>query len=270
MADQTYVFIDGRYLLQRHKEEMQAFFGVDGDIDLSPILRLARATRAYDAIDYAQGPGETAEAWEARVLAAERSFAKVNSLESFHVRPGSVRRGKKREQKEVDVLLAVDMVTFGFSGTISKAVLIAGDVDLRPAVEELVRRGVVVHVWYHRNSFAQELPGAADAGYELRFSDLYDCNTESFQEARRIPRDEAYGSSSTHAGDCVRAGSVRGCPVDLRSLQVSGRSRFDLWITGKRGNGRRIWDDDDKLIEKYVQAQYGPIVWEWSAHEASV
>src|ERR1700730_10139360 len=114
-------------------------------------------------------------------------------------RPGSVRRSKKREQKEVDVLLAVDMVTLGFLGVMSKAVLLTGDVDLRPAVEELVRHGVEVDVWFHRSSYSEDLVAAADGGYPLRFRDLYNCNTESFREAHRIPRDEDWGSTSTHS-----------------------------------------------------------------------
>jgi uncharacterized LabA/DUF88 family protein len=274
MADQTYVFIDGRYLLQRHKEAMQGFFGVDGDIDMSPILRIAGSTRVYfyDAIDYARLPNETETAWEARIVAAEQFFAKINTLEGFHVRPGSVRRSKKREQKEVDVLLAVDMVTFGFSGTISRAVLIAGDVDLRPAVEELVRRGVVVHVWYHPSSFAQELPGAADLGREIRFSNLYSWNSNNFRAAHPVPY--CYSQGGMAYGDLVKTGSLYGWPVELRKTGPgSPEPAYLLWI--QEDPALPTWNvlkhADLGLIERYVRTEYGQqLEWEATANEIHV
>src|SRR5216684_2723392 len=78
-----------------------------------------------------------------------------------------------RREKEVDILLATDMLTHGFNGSMGNAVLLSGDLDFRPIVEALVRHGVFVEVWYHRSSIARELPGAADFGREIRFRQLY-------------------------------------------------------------------------------------------------
>lgn len=271
MSDNTYLFIDGQYLRQRHKEAMQTFFGVDGDLELSPMMQQARATRAYfyDAIDYVRLPDETDKAWEARVGSLEEFFAYVRSLDGFHVRPGSVKRGKKRDQKEVDVLLAVDMVTLGFNGSMSKAVLVAGDVDFRPAVEELVRHGVVVHVWYHGSSFAQELPAAADFGREIRFRDLYSWNTESFQDSHRIPHDAE--NIGHHQGPPVKIGSAAGCAVDIHQTETLAGPMFHLWVDLGKGRSRTISDPDLSLIERYVAAQYGvSIEWEASGDEIHV
>jgi uncharacterized LabA/DUF88 family protein len=51
------------------------------------------------------------------------------------VRQGWLSPGKKRQQKEVDVLLAVDMLTRSFYKNMTKAVLLAGDRDFKPVVE---------------------------------------------------------------------------------------------------------------------------------------
>ncbi len=268
MPDRTYVFIDGEYLRQRHREEMQRFFGVDGELELSPIMQQAQASRAYfyAAIDYAHRPEETEKEWEARVLSLEQFFSYVRSLRGFHVRPGSVRQGKKREQKEVDVLLAVDMLTHGFNGTMSKAVLLAGDVDFRPVVEALVRHGVFVDVWYHRNSFAQELPGAADFGHEIRFRQLHSWNTESFQRTYRIPNEEH--RAGNRWGQIVKAGSVADCKIELYKATVhEGRIHFFLWIDTRQWDSILVSDEDSDLIERYVTVQYGPIKWEFGARE---
>jgi uncharacterized LabA/DUF88 family protein len=270
--DQTsYLFIDGEYLRQRHREAMQAFFGVDGDLDLSPIMQQAKAGRGYfyDAIDDARRPGETEKEWESRVLSLEQFFAYVRSLPGFHVRPGSVSRGKKRQQKEVDVLLAVDMMEHGFNGSMSKAVLLTGDVDFRPVVEALVRHGVFVHVWYHRSSFAQELPGAADFGHEIRFRQLYEWNTKAFQAAHPIPCEQ--NPAGAPNGDLLKVGVVNGCDAELRKHPgAAARDRFSLWITLEPGHTLRIWDGDENLIERYVAVQYAPIEWAGGGKEVRI
>ncbi len=271
VSERTYVFIDGEYLRQRHREVMRDFFGVDGELELSPIMTQAHASRAYfyDAIDYTRRPDETEKASKARIVALEQFFSYVRSLSGFHVRPGSVRPGKKREQKEVDVSLAVDMMEHGFNGSMSKAVLIAGDVDFRPVVEALVRHGVFVDVWYHANSFAQELPGAADYGHEIRFRQLYSWNTKTFQEAHRIPREYEHAGSAY--GDLVKIVLVAGHPVELRRHELGpGHEMLSLWITIAPGDTLRIVDEDEKLIDRYVATQHAPIAWEANAEDVRV
>src|SRR6267154_287561 len=112
MANDTYLFIDGEYLRQRHRAVMQAFFGVDGDLDVEPILHQAKARRAYfyDSVDETRRPDEPEYDWKNRVLERESFFSHVQSLSGFHVRRGTFTLGKKREQKEVDVQLTVDML----------------------------------------------------------------------------------------------------------------------------------------------------------------
>jgi len=43
MSETTYVFIDGEYLRRRHSEVIRDFFGVDGDLDISPLKNEAGA-----------------------------------------------------------------------------------------------------------------------------------------------------------------------------------------------------------------------------------
>jgi hypothetical protein len=87
IAQQTYVFIDGQYLRQRHREAMMAFFGVEGDLDLSPIMKQAGASRVYfyDAIDYERGATESDEDSKARIDNLQKQFSRINFLSGFHV-----------------------------------------------------------------------------------------------------------------------------------------------------------------------------------------
>src|SRR5258708_30250620 len=108
MAGDTYLFIDGEYLRQRHRQAMQDFFGVEGELELSPLMEQSRARRVYfyDCIDEALLPSETEESRRYRIAPLEAFLSRVQALSGFHVRPGTVRRGKKREQKEIDVSLS--------------------------------------------------------------------------------------------------------------------------------------------------------------------
>lgn len=262
MAGDTYLFIDGEYLRQIHREAMQGFFGVEGELDIYEAMRQAGAIRAffYDSIDETPRPGETEEACRERLAPLQDFFTRTGALSGVHVRLGTV-TGKRRRQKEVDILLATDMLTHGFNGSMKTAVLLSGDLDFRPIVEALVRSGVFVEVWYHRSSIARELPGAADFGREVRFRQLHSWNTESFQRKYRIPQEDR--QAGDRWGQLLKAGSIAGSKVELYSVQThGGGERFLLWIGTGGWDSVVISDEDSGLIERYVAVQYGSVEWD--------
>ncbi|MFL6260342.1 MAG: NYN domain-containing protein [Thermoanaerobaculia bacterium] len=78
---------------------------------------------------------------------------------------GSLRGGTKRKpprQKGVDTLLAVDMLVGAFTGIYSVGILVAGDADFVPVVNEVRRRGVMVVVAANEQEVARDLRRAAD------------------------------------------------------------------------------------------------------------
>lgn len=78
---------------------------------------------------------------------------------------GSTRRGTRRRpprQKGVDTLIAVDMLVGAFTQLFPVAVLVAGDADFVPVVNEVRRRGVMVVVAAEEQSVANDLRRAAD------------------------------------------------------------------------------------------------------------
>jgi uncharacterized LabA/DUF88 family protein len=150
--EDTYLFIDGENFLRNYSESMQSVFHENGAVNFEQIRQDAGATRVfyYDCIDDEQRPGEKDEDFQNRLAAEEKSFKEIDQLKGFHVRWGSLkgkRKGKPRRQKEVDVLLAVDMLSHAFDRNMKRAVLISGDLDFRPVVAEAVRRGVSEPKW---------------------------------------------------------------------------------------------------------------------------
>jgi uncharacterized LabA/DUF88 family protein len=80
---------------------------------------------------------ETDSAFDFRVKKQTDEFNAIRSLPGFHVRLGTLSgTGKRLRQKEVDVQLAVDMLTQAFAKNMNRATLIAGDLDFRPVVAE--------------------------------------------------------------------------------------------------------------------------------------
>lgn len=261
LSTDTYLFIDGEYLRRRFNDAMQRLFLCDGEINFLTVKNAAGAKRVfyYDCIDDEQKPSETKEDCEKRVTAQEEAFNKIGELYGLHVRHGSVKgSGRKRRQKEVDVLLAVDMLTHGYDGNMGRAVLIAGDLDFRPVVEAVVRRGVMVEIWYEPTSGAPELPGAADYGQKLDFNTFYSWNTQDFHQNHRLPEGRLDHGALGHNAMILRQGTYKGRPMIL--WQEPGNP--NVILRAELSHGVEWYDyPDPGILERYFAMRYGPIEW---------
>ncbi len=170
-------------------------FGADAGIDFGAVKSHFGALKAF-YYDCAEVPkkDETSEQFESRTDAQRRLFNQIRSLPGFHVRLGTLsgKAGKTR-QKEVDVLLAVDMLTHTFYKNMARATLLAGDLDFRPIVESLVRLGAYVRVAYEPASASQDLCTAADEGVPRNIDDLWEWSDLEFRRHHKIPISENGG-----------------------------------------------------------------------------
>lgn len=156
MAGRVAIFIDGAYLdfvlrdeFQSQRISYQAFSELlAGDSD---ILR----TYYYHCAAY-QGNPPTEE--ERTRYSAQRSFfASLERLPRYTVKLGRLavrydRRGNRRfEQKQVDILLGVDLVQLAAKQNIQEAVLVAGDSDFIPAIVAAKAEGVLVKLFHGAN-----------------------------------------------------------------------------------------------------------------------
>ena len=66
-------------------------------------------------------------------------------------------------QKRSDVMLAVDLTRLAWRQEIQRAVLVAGDSDFVPAIEDARAAGVHVTLWYDPATAHADLVAAADA-----------------------------------------------------------------------------------------------------------
>ncbi|MGA8678450.1 MAG: NYN domain-containing protein [Candidatus Acidiferrales bacterium] len=261
MADETYLFIDGAYLRDKHSKALRRVFTQVPEISLLQLKGQAIAKRVffYDCLHDIKDEVETEEAFQERLKKDEAYFSAIRALPGFHVRWGTLtgRRGRLR-QKEVDVQLAVDMLTHGFSKNMSKAVLLSGDLDFRPIVEALIRAGVFVEIWYEKESAAKELFWAADYGRELTFQDFYSMSDEKFTQENPLPRKVVGREPELMLARPLKSGQANGRPVHVFKTGLLYRL---LYSAGWHDSIVLELDKQDTL-ERYFSEFYAPIEWD--------
>jgi uncharacterized LabA/DUF88 family protein len=166
MADvmPCYVYVDGQYV----REELRAVGMSDEFNPREPAAFTrhqvvagshVRPTRIfyYDALDE---NAEEAEQNRQRVY-----FDRLRRLRDTHVVLGRVRptaSAKRRQQKGVDVQLAVDALRAATSGVVGAIVLVTGDADFVPLVKGIREAGPHVFVFAFAKSLSPELEVEAD------------------------------------------------------------------------------------------------------------
>ena len=113
----------------------------------------------YDAID-----------WQSEGAAQQDAYLRrVGAIPFTRVATGYMREARRRprEQKAVDVQLAVDALEAALSGRFNVCVIFTGDGDFAPLLDAVRRAGPFVLVAAFPKSLSLELNEAADAVIEL-------------------------------------------------------------------------------------------------------
>ena len=161
----VYLFVDAGHLGPNFSRAMSAWCGTPVELDFGKLRELFNAQKLflYDCLDDSLHPNETSEQQNARIQSLETEFRHINALSNTHVRLGSISgSGKKRRQKEVDILIAVDMLNHAVRQNMNRAVLLTGDRDFTPLVEALVQFGLIVDVAGDLHGTSDILAASAD------------------------------------------------------------------------------------------------------------
>jgi uncharacterized LabA/DUF88 family protein len=208
----AYLYIDAGYLIPEYSAAMNAFFGEPGALNLEAIREEAQASKVYyyDCVDEIARSDESPKTLAQRIAVQDAELARIRRLPRFHVREGVIRgEGKrKRRQKKIDVQLAVDMLMHRVNRVVSRAVLIAGDLDFLPVVDSLVQLGVNVAVW-HGDNAAEDLLAGADEERRLTLADFYTWSSAAFRATHRIPVTHATSGGGEPGGAVLRTGLWR-------------------------------------------------------------
>jgi uncharacterized LabA/DUF88 family protein len=260
----TYLFIDGAYAREIYRQAMEAVFDIAAEPDPRRVIETGPGpyfrVYFYDCRDERRKDQESDADYKNRTGELKTYLAEIGALSGVHVRLGTI-TGRKRRQKEVDILLAVDMLTHGFNRNMTHAVLLAGDLDFRPVVQALVRSGVFVQVLYERGSGSSRLHGAADYGIELNWHMLYNWGRESFRSANPLPKvtrraPESF-SQALQSGIIRQPGTGRNSPA----LLLNSGGMWQIFIENWDGDRHAISHRDSKVLERYISKLFAPIEW---------
>ncbi|MCJ7431056.1 NYN domain-containing protein [Candidatus Bathyarchaeota archaeon] len=161
MIDKADVFIDGGYFakVRQNLGVYKVDFAKFSDLLCGSMERLF--TFYYDCPPFQSNPPTEEE--KIRKAGFDRFEYSLRSYPRFQVRLGKLSRvdvqcehcgdiTTKYRQKRVDNLLTVDLTRAIWKDNISKAILVTGDSDFVPAVDEANRAQILTHVYYLRSS----------------------------------------------------------------------------------------------------------------------
>ncbi|MET4369444.1 hypothetical protein ABIA99_002129 [Bradyrhizobium sp. LB12.1] len=165
-----YLFIDGA-CLRTTITEVEKTYTDDRviTVDFGKLTQHFDKVFYYDALPSKHG-GETDDQFTARLEQAKSFHDKLGELDRFHVYEGDTRRSpslRKQQQKKVDIMIAVDMLTHSFRRNMERATLLASDVDFKPLLDALVAEGMFVTLWYPPKRTNTDLIKSADRREQL-------------------------------------------------------------------------------------------------------
>jgi uncharacterized LabA/DUF88 family protein len=262
-----YLFIDGRYLHTLVERTFEPLFHAVPRIDYTKPKLLASAGKVfyYDCLADVKKPAESESDFKVRLTTQNDELNAIRSLPGFHVRLGTLSgEGKRLRQKEVDVQLAVDMLTHASAKNMARATLIAGDLDFRPVVNSLIQLGTYVRVWYGSHAAADELRWSADESNEIRIDELYRWTTEASQNEHRLPARNRRPKTDADAGMMpIKFGKLAGRTAILYDHAINQEGPFYILISDRQA-ADPLWisHPDRAVLEKYVNLSEGAIRWE--------
>lgn len=253
--ESIYLFIDGAYLQNVHRELIRPMWDAEPELDLLPVKSSFPSHKVfyYDCLDDVERPNEKPEEYRARVDAQQARFNYIQSLPGFHVRLGTVTgsKPKRLRQKEVDVQLAVDMLTHAFHKNMSRAILIAGDLDFRPVVNALIELGTYVSVVCASNTAAKGLFWAADESREITLDMAHSWCDAAFLGTHQLPI-RSIGGSLPPGPSWVKTRSIRGYEVTI----LSGSGAFYALISYPYAT-LHVTHCDLSTLERYLELTEG-------------
>jgi len=169
------LFIDGGYLEHIKK------YGFTGEIDYKKLVPYVCNPEGileygyyYTCMPYQfQSPSEN----QKRLYSKKRRFIQyLEKLDKMSVKLGILKyQGKGIYiQKRVDVLLALDISRHSWKKEIDTAIIIAGDSDFVPVIEEAKKYGVKTVLYYYSSGNLSELISKVSESHEITLENFQD------------------------------------------------------------------------------------------------
>ena len=175
MLERTTVFVDTSYLLASFYNSWETGARAQLEIDLPEVVNVLGAM-----IEEQLSQPIQRQLWYDGIPESgpHRYQRALRTCDGVQLRAGQlIEWGERRTQKAVDTRLVADMVLAGVRGTCSDIVLVSGDADMIPGVQEATAAGIRVHLYgFGWDSRSSALRHACDSTtiLDLR-EDFSDC-----------------------------------------------------------------------------------------------
>ncbi|WJZ03915.1 NYN domain-containing protein [Corynebacterium freiburgense] len=162
MLERTTVFVDTSYLLASFYNSWETGARAQLEIDLPEVVNVL-GTMIHEQL----GQPIQRQLWYDGIPESgpHRYQRALRTCDGVQLRAGQlIEWGERRTQKAVDTRLVADMVLAGVRGTCSDIVLVSGDADMIPGVQEATAAGVRVHLYgFGWDSMSSALRHACDS-----------------------------------------------------------------------------------------------------------
>src|SRR5699024_8430108 len=145
MLERTQIFVDTSYLLASFYNSWETGARAQLEIDLPEVV----CTLGRIAQDQLKQPIHRQFWYDGIPESGPHRYQRsLRSEPGVQLRSGQlIEWGDRRTQKAVDTRLVADMVLAAVRGNVSDIVLVSGDADMLPGVEEAVNAGIRVHLY---------------------------------------------------------------------------------------------------------------------------
>lgn len=161
MLERTQIFVDTSYLLASFYNSWETGARAQLEIDLPEVV----CTLGRIAQDQLKQPIHRQFWYDGIPESGPHRYQRsLRSEPGVQLRSGQlIEWGDRRTQKAVDTRLVADMVLAAVRGNVSDIVLVSGDADMLPGVEEAVDAGIRVHLYgFGWDSMSSQLRFACD------------------------------------------------------------------------------------------------------------
>jgi uncharacterized LabA/DUF88 family protein len=261
----TYLFIDGAYLRRNYAECVRPWFGSDGEIDFREVKGAFGAERAfyYDALDDRQRQGENAQEYEVRIAHDKVFFDKIQELDGYFVRLGSLGGRDNRQQKKVDILLAVEALDHAVRRNMDRAILLSGDRDFEPLVHSLVQLGIRVEVVGDKKNTSPYLRHAADTYKRLSLDNYLNWTIGSIRGRFPTTMIRQINALIRPEMDAFENGSLGEKNVTVLRQPFDSGHMYYIHVDGfyDSGDSLLLESVDLEKLRLYFELQHGEIKW---------
>ena len=257
-----YLYLDAAYLRRAMANRLASVGIADASPNWLAVARHFRAERTffYDCLDTVAKPGESPESLNERISTEEAAAKRVGLLDGFFLRLGSQRGAPgKARQKEVDVLLAVDMMIHAHRQASPTVTLLAGDLDFKPVVDAVVELGVKITVAFESKSGSLDLAMSADRRQLLTLFELWRMSDKFVEGGTEQISMSGHGMKWYGCGDRLLAADSPAGRIYL----CEGNEGWVLDLSELQGYREcTFWSSKDKLLlMSFPESDFGSLDW---------